>query len=293
MTLRRLLPPAGFRQQLASSGPSYSPDIWAYRFQPTSAKSGWVTALGGDGTSDMFVEAPQLNISPGGSWPGIATESTANHAANPPSGWVLNDVDERLDLISTAGEIGFKLSRWGGTTNTDLASGLNNFLWMIRIRNWQGTSGDDTVKGSGANFPTSKVESVSGIRLKVGDNFNSAADESGTDSSQATFPFTPAPVNGDDLFFAYMREAQTQSYRFWYAKVLPGATRADLIQGDSITNNAVYLKAAVRNDTQQQVTVKFNENTGIGELIYDPFVTDYAEVNPLVGDHFEFIISTL
>lgn len=292
MRTHRLLPPSGFRQQLANSGPAYDPAIWAYRFAYTSAKAGWNTEIGGDG-SVMFIDAPQLNIAEGGTWPGIATESTANHAANPPSGWVVNDVDERLDLISTSGEIGYKLSRWGGTSNTDLAAGTGNVLWMFRIQKWNGASGDDTVKGSGANFPTSKLESVGGIRLKVGDNFNTQADELGTDASQATFQFTPAPVNGEDIFFAYMRETGEQLYRFWYAKIVPGATRADLLQGDSITTSAVYLKAACRNDTQQQQTVKMNEGAGIGEFIYDPFVTDYATVNPLVGDHFEHIISTL
>ncbi len=288
-----ILPPSGYREQLAGSGPAYDPAILDYRFAYTPAKTGWATALGGDGTSVMFIDAPQLNQTEGGTWPGIQTESTASHGLTPPSGWVVKDVEEMLQLISTAGEIGVKVSRWNGT-DAGLAPGLGNFAWMFRFKSWGGIINDDLVKGSGLLWPSSDIENVSGIRLKVNDNFNSQANGLGTDSSQANFYLTPAPVNGEDIFLAYMRDIATQRYYFWYGKIVAGATRANLLQSDSVATTSVFLRATVRNDNQAQRTIKMNENTGFSEICFDSAnVGSFAAANTLMGDHFEFLVSTL
>lgn len=274
----------------------YDPtSVWEYYWAFDAAKAGWNTELGGDGVTTMFIDSPQLSIAEGGTFPGLETGSTAGHATNPPAGWAVNDTQEALVLVGAGGEIALKPSRWYGTADGDLSPGVGNFIWGFHLRNYNGPSGDDTVKGSGATLPSSKLENSGGIRVKVGDNWNSASDGTGTDSGDTPFYLAPGPTNGDNIFFAYMREVGTQNYHFWHGVVEPGATRADLQKLNAITANAVYLKTStgVRNDNLAPRLVRFNEGAGVAGILFQKTIADFSTADTMIGDHFEYLVSLL
>lgn len=279
-----------------STPPAYDPtQSWEYSWEFDDIKAGWNTELGGDGTTTMFIDSPQLSVAEGGTYPGLESGDVSGHASNPPVGWAVNDTQDALVLLSGNGEIPLKPSRWFGTADTDLNPGTGNFIWGFHLRYYNGTSADDTVKGSGASLPSSKLENSGGVRLKIGDNFNSASDGTGTDSGDTAFYLTPAPSNGDNLFIAYMREVGTQDYHFWHGVVQAGATRANLQKLHAIADNGVYLKTStgVRNDATTPRLVRFNEGAGVAGILFQKTIADFATADDMVGDHFEYLVSLL
>lgn len=280
----------------SAPAPSYDPtQVWEYYWAFDDVKAGWNTELGGDGTTTMFIDSPQLSVAEGGTYPGLESGTITGHANNPPSGWAVNDTQDALVLVGTGGEIPLKPSRWYGSSDTDLNPGTGNFLWGFHLRYYNGPSGDDTVKGSGATLPSSKLENSGGIRLKTGDNFNTASDGSGTDSGDTAFYLSPAPSNGDNIFIAYMRDVPNQDYYYWYGVVEPGATRANLQRLKAIADNGVYLKTStgVRNDATTPRLVRFNEGAGVAGILFQKTIADFATADDMVGDHFEYLVSLL
>lgn len=285
---------AGFRASNESSSTPYDPATkFPYVWEYTDAKTGWNTELGGDGTTTMFIDSPQLAIAEGGSYPGLLSDDTTGHASNPPEGWKIDDVLKAIVLTDNGGEITLKPSRWGGSADGDLAPNLEDFLWGFHLIS-NGGSNNDTVKGNGANWPTSKFENFQGQRIKIGDNFNDQLDGLGNDTDECPFQLTPTPSSGDEIFFAYMRDVSEQDYYFWWGTVVAGATRADLIKQEGIADNAVYLKTtSPRNDDQERRDIRFNEGTGLKGMIFDNAPTDYATADAAIGDHFEYLVSKL
>ena len=276
-----------------SPAPSYNPaTAWEYHWAFDDVKSGWNTILGGDSATTMFIDSPQLAIAEGGSFPGLETGSTAGHASNPPYGWGVNDTSDFLEMLSGGGEIALKPSMWDGTSDAGYAPGTGPLAWAFRIK-YNGPAGDDLMKGSGATLPSSKIENVGGVRLKINDNFNSQADGLGTDSSQSEFYFSPAPSNGDEIFFAYARIPSDQKYYYWYAPVVPGNDRTDLQKSDSLTTNSIYLKTTPRNDTQSTKLIRLNEGAGMRSFEFTGDFTTFSEIDTLIGDHYEYLVANV
>ena len=290
---------SGFYQLIVNGSTppaTYDPTTeWDYYFNADDAtKAGWSTVLGGDGTSTMFVSAPHLSGTSFGSEPALKAGNTTFHGSNPPEGYFLNSTDGTIELTLNEGELDLKQSMASTTAANGLTPDTNDFLRAF-VLVFNGNANDDLVKGSGSSYPTSKIENSGGLRVKIGDNFNTASDGSGTDSSESPFYFSPSPSNGDLIFFAYMRDVSEKNYYWWYAKVEVGATRASLSKLDAITTNSVYLKTStgVRNDNQTIKTIKVNEGTGVKEILFKLIPEEFTVADTLVGDHFEYLVSLL
>lgn len=267
----------------------FDPTVAPYFVRYKTAKPGYATVVGGDGKT-MFVDCPQDSVAEGPTWPGLQTESTTGHASNPAVGYVCDDTLKAWQLQAVNNEAGLKTSNWNGATENGLAAGTGNFMFGMYFEQWGGTVGDTWFKGTGTTFPTLDIENSGGIRVNIGDTGNTLFDGTGTATNTGFVYLTPAPVTGERVLLLCMRDVAAKLYRVWYGKVVPGATRANLMVGDTAASN--FYVQTPRNDTRQQVTLKVNEGTAIGDIVYWGGIT-LAQATQYAGDLLENRVALL
>ncbi len=240
-----------WKQAFPVPAAGFDPTTLRFWFEYNTAKTGYVTATGGDGNL-YLVSAPNLGVGSTGTLVGLTSSaSSGDHALATPIGWRLDDAGKGLRIQTAERSL---VTSMGAA---DLA-GTGPFYDVFCIT-YGGSSNNNTRQGS-ASLTTVKIETVSTIhRTKWSDGFNTQADGLGTATTDAIFNFSPQPVNGNKVFLFYQRDTVGQKVDFRYGLL---SQEYSAIQNTNSQLLAVPLYMTnPRNNSQQNVSFFFNETT--------------------------------
>ncbi len=241
---------AGVWEQVYPSG--FDPTTLRFWFEYNTAKTGYVTATGGDGNL-YLVSAPNLGVGSAGTLVGLTSgASSADHALATPIGWRLNDAGKGLQIQTAERSLVTSM----GASDT---SGTGAFHVVLCFTN-RGSSNNNTQNGSGSSFTTSKYETVSTInRFNIGDGFNTLANGTGTPTTSAIFNFSPQPVTDNKIFLFYQRDTSGQKFDFTFG-LLSQEYSAIQKTNSQLLATPLFLTSP-RNNTLQNISFFLNETS--------------------------------